>query len=166
MVTLLVSHSTRSFLSRSYIPFARAFLCFSIHYNSSQKMEQLTERLSALGVTTLPQISSAHPHHNPLDIFRSHIAERLVQLAPPEANLTPETVFSGLDRSTKPETGDFVLAIPRLRIKGPKPQELSVEWQTKVINPLLCFPGLPLVRCFAIDRRSCRCRNILTIFHL
>jgi len=100
-------------------------------------MEQLTQRLSALGVTDLPQIPSAHPDQNPLDIFRSHIAERLAKLAPPESNVTVEAVFAGLDRSTKPETGDFVLAIPRLRIKGPKPQELGAEWQSKVPRDLL-----------------------------
>jgi arginyl-tRNA synthetase len=95
-------------------------------------MDQLSQHLSALGVTNLPQIPSARPQDNPLDIFRSHIAERLAQLAPSGSNVTAEAVFSGLDRSTKPETGDFVLAIPRLRIKQPKPQELGAEWQSKV----------------------------------
>ena len=95
-------------------------------------MEPLTARLSTLGINQLPQISSAHPDHNPLDLFRSHIAERLAQIAPPDAHITPEIVFAGLDRSTKPETGDFVLAIPRLRIKGAKPQEIGEEWQKKV----------------------------------
>ena len=133
MLTRLVRTSTRIFYSTRYISF-RSFHSSARQYNNTF-MDQLTERLSSLGVTNFPQIPSAHPVYNPLDIFRSHIAERLVQLAPPEAHVTPEAVFSGLDRSTKPETGDFVLALPRLRIKQPKPQELGLEWQAKVPSP-------------------------------
>jgi hypothetical protein len=99
-----------------------------------QYMETFTSNLAALGVTDLPSIPSAHPDQNPLDIFRSHIAHRLAPLA----GVDPETIFCGLDRSNKPETGDLVLAIPRLRIKGSKPQELSEKWlsQVKRVFPL------------------------------
>jgi arginyl-tRNA synthetase len=92
-------------------------------------MNNITASLASLGVTDLAMIPSAHPDQNPLDIFRTDIAERLAPLA----GVTLEAVFSGLDRSTKPETGDFVLAIPRLRIKGAKPQELGEKWQAQVI---------------------------------
>ena len=91
-------------------------------------MEGFTSSLASLGVTDLPSIPSAYPDQNPLDIFRSHIAERLA----PIAGVEPEAVFAGLDRATKPETGDFVLAVPRLRIKGAKPQELGEKWQSQV----------------------------------
>lgn len=91
-------------------------------------MESFTANLATLGVHDLPPISSAHPDQNPLDIFRSHIAHRLA----PIAGVDAETVFGGLDRSTKPETGDLVLAIPRLRVKGGKPQELGEKWQSQV----------------------------------
>jgi hypothetical protein len=95
-------------------------------------MEQITSRLATLGVSHLPSIPAANPNQNPLDIFRCHIAERLVTLAGPQSGVTLDAVFSGLDRSTRPETGDFVLAIPRLRIKSSKPQDLGAEWQAKV----------------------------------
>ena len=104
-----------------------------INYSTTQrtqKMESYVASLAALGVKDLPSIPSAHPDENPLDIFRSHIAERLAPLAGVDAEL----VFAGLDRSTKPETGDFVLAVPRLRIKGAKPQELSEKWQAQVLS--------------------------------
>jgi len=90
-------------------------------------MESFTANLAALGVNELPSIPSAHPDQNPLDIFRSHIAERLAPLT----DLDAETIFNGLDRSMKPETGDLVLAVPRLRLKG-KPQELGAKWQSQV----------------------------------
>jgi arginyl-tRNA synthetase len=91
-------------------------------------MESFAATLAAMGVNELPSIPTAHPGENPLDIFRSHIAERLA----PFAGVETKAIFEGLDRSTKPETGDFVLAVPRLRIKGAKPQELSVKWQSQV----------------------------------
>jgi len=96
-------------------------------------MNNLTASLASLGVTGLSMIPSARPDQNPLDIFRTHIAERLAPLA----GVNLEAIFSGLDRSTKPETGDFVLAIPRLRIKGAKPQELGEKWQAQVTPFLL-----------------------------
>src|SRR5271169_2038042 len=67
-------------------------------------MNNITASLASLGVTDLASIPSAHPDQNPLDIFRAHIAERLAPLA----GVNMEAIFSGLDRSTKPETGDFV----------------------------------------------------------
>ena len=118
----------------------RTVICkMGMHSNASNTkqpehpfvMEGLTARLALLGITDLPKIRSAYPDQNPLDIFRSHIAERLAPLA----GVDVETVFSGLDRSTKPETGDFVLAVPRLRIKGANPQELGKKWQSQVASP-------------------------------
>jgi len=101
------------------------------NHNTNQNktnMESFVAGLSALGVHDLPSIPAAHPDENPLDLFRSHIAERLAPLAGVDTQL----VFVGLDRSTKPDTGDFVLAVPRLRIKGAKPQELGEKWQAQV----------------------------------
>lgn len=102
-------------------------------FKYSTQMESLTSTLAALGVNELPSIPPGHPSatEHPLNIFRSHIAERLAPIAGVEA----KTIFEGLDRSTKPEQGDFVLAVPRLRIKGSKPQELSKKWQSEVSYP-------------------------------
>jgi hypothetical protein len=120
-------------LTRILKPFSRV-LQRQFHSLSGlhNKMDHFTDRLSVLGVSHLPPIAAANPTQNPLDIFRSHIAERLVSLAGPSSGVTLDAVFSGLDRSTRPETGDFVLAIPRLRIKGSKPQDLGQEWQANV----------------------------------
>lgn len=93
----------------------------------SHSMDTLTESLAQLGVDGLPSIPSAHPDQNPLDLFRTHIAGRLAPLA----GVGEEVVFAGLDRATKPDSGDFILAIPRLRIKGAKPDELGKKWQAE-----------------------------------
>lgn len=92
-------------------------------------MDTITQALASLGVNDLPSIPAAHPDENPLDIFRSHIAERLASLA----GVAPDIIFGGLDRSTKPETGDFVLAVPRLRLKTPGgPVQLASQLQSQV----------------------------------
>ena len=96
-------------------------------------MESFTASLSSLGVTDLPSIAAAHPDQNPLDLFRCHIAQRLAPLA----GVGHEAIFAGLDRSSKPDSGDFVLAVPRLRIKGAKPDELGAKWQAQVPSFLL-----------------------------
>jgi hypothetical protein len=120
MLTRLITTSRISFETAFPVPFHISK--HNIH------MESFTATLTTMGINELPSIPTAHPGENPLDIFRSHIAERLAPLAGVEA----KTIFEGLDRSTKPETGDFVLAVPRLRIKGAKPQELSIKWQSQV----------------------------------
>ena|SRR5277367_957516 len=125
-------------------------------------MNNITASLASLGVTDLPMIPSAHPDQNPLDIFRTHIAERLAPLA----GVDIEAVFSGLDRSTKPETGDFVLAIPRLRIKGAKPQELGERWQAQVLLPSLNCQLMCQVWRVAIVGKGRRVRSFYAIFHL
>ena len=96
-------------------------------------MDSFTASLASLGVTDLPSIASAHPDQNPLDLFRCHIAQRLAPLA----GVDHEAIFAGLDRSSKPDSGDFVLAVPRLRIKGAKPDELGAKWQAQVLSFLL-----------------------------
>jgi arginyl-tRNA synthetase len=101
----------------------------SLSQQHTNKMETFTKALASLGVNDLPAIAAAHPSENPLDIFRSHIAERLAPLA----GIAPDVVFGGLDRSTKPETGDFVLAVPRLRLKTPGgPVQLASQLQSQV----------------------------------
>jgi hypothetical protein len=88
-------------------------------------MESITKTLGALNHSELPP---ANPDQNPLDIFRLHIAGRLSAIA----NVSLNAVFEGLDRSVKPEAGDLVLAIPRLRIEDSNPRELGEKWIAEV----------------------------------
>jgi hypothetical protein len=130
---MLVLRQTIRITSKSFHFFFNKQFCPHCIAKRTLYMNNLTASLTSLGVTDLAMIPSAYPDQNPLDIFRTHIAERLAPLA----GVNIEAVFSGLDRSTKPETGDFVLAIPRLRIKGAKPQELGEKWQAQVTPFLL-----------------------------
>src|SRR5271170_6499742 len=150
----ITSKSVLCFFNKQYYPHCIA--------KRTLYMNNTTASLAALGVTDLAMIPSAHPDQNPLDIFRTHIAERLAPLA----GVDIEAVFSGLDRSTKPETGDFVLAIPRLRIKGAKPQELGERWQAQVLLPSLNCQLMCQVWRVAIVGKGRRVRSFYAIFHL
>ena len=122
----LILHGTTRHLQRTPLA-TKAF--HSLRRQHTQRMEPITKALASLGVNDLPSIAAAHPSENPLDIFRSHIAERLAPLA----GVAHDIVFGGLDRSTKPETGDFVLAVPRLRLKtAGGPTQLAAQLQSQV----------------------------------
>ena len=134
MLTSLFSISTRiSFFPISKHTSAKSIYCTSFRFFHS--MESLTASLARLGVKSLPAIPSAHPDQNPLDIFRTHIAERLAPLA----GVEQAAIFAGLDRATKPDSGEFILAVPRLRIRGAEPNELSKKWQAEVYKTLPPF---------------------------
>ena len=126
---------------------------------TSSMADNLHQSLASLGIGSLPSIPAAHLDQNPLDVYRSHIAERLASLA----GVSPDAVFAGLDRSTKPETGDFVLAVPRLRIKDAKPDVLAAKWQSQVTSSK--FTPHSLVWRVSITRKGCCSRIIYAIFH-
>lgn len=130
----------------------------SLRSQHTQNMESVTKALASLGVNDLPSIAAANPSSNPLDIFRSHIAERLAPLA----GVAPDIVFGGLDRSIKPEQGDFVLAVPRLRLKTPGgPAQLASQLQSQVHFPAMY--ELILVWRITFTGQSCCSWVILTI---
>jgi hypothetical protein len=124
-------HHNKTAICKSFLQIPQRSSFQLIHcsaFRASYSMENIAAGLARLGVESLPAIPSAHPDQNPLDIFRAHIAERLAPLA----NVDEVTVFAGLDRATKPDSGDFILAVPRLRIKGAKPDVLGKKWQAEV----------------------------------
>ncbi|KAK3936176.1 arginyl-tRNA synthetase [Diplogelasinospora grovesii] len=64
---------------------------------------------------------SAFPDLNALDRYRVAIATELARIA----NVAPNLVYAGLDRASTLDFGDLVFAVPRLRVKGIKPQDLA-----------------------------------------
>ena len=60
---------------------------------------------------------------NPVDVYRSHISELLAPLAEKK----PSEIYERLAWTSSPEKGDLGLAVPALRIKGKKPDELASE---------------------------------------
>jgi len=75
---------------------------------------------SASGVSQ-SDYPAAYPDLNPLDHYRILVADRVATALEVDRNL----VFSCTDRTTTLETGDLILAAPRLRLKGIPPSDLA-----------------------------------------
>jgi arginyl-tRNA synthetase len=98
-------------------------------------MEALTSKLKGLGVSELPKFENTYPDLNPVDIYRSHLAEVIA----PIAGADPQVVYSALHFTTTLDKGDLQMAVPALRLKGKKPNETAAEIGEK-------FPEDPLVK--------------------
>ncbi|KAI9887150.1 MAG: hypothetical protein M1823_001057 [Watsoniomyces obsoletus] len=97
-------------------------------------MDDLTERLTRLGVSGLTSYPNCNPELNPIDIYRSHITDQLAEITETD----PQIIYPVLQWPPSLDKGDLVLAVPALRIKGKKPAELATELAEK-------FPESPLV---------------------
>lgn len=92
-------------------------------------IESLQEFLSTLKITDpLPIYPGAKPTSNPVDIFRTYIANTLAPIAGVDIDL----IYPALEWTQSFDKGDLIMAVPRLRIKGRKPDELANEWAEKV----------------------------------
>ena len=92
-------------------------------------LESLHERLKSLSVTEeIPVFPESNPSTNPVDIYRCIIAHHLAPITGVDINL----VYPALEWTQTLDKGDLVVAAPRLRIKGRKPDELATEWAEKV----------------------------------
>lgn len=93
-------------------------------------MDQLAQRVEGLSLAGLAQkYPTAHPEINPLDLYRAHLSDVMSKISGVETSIIYPVVMwtQGLDK------GDFVVAVPALRIKGQKPDVLAQEWAEKVL---------------------------------
>lgn len=65
---------------------------------------------------------------NPFDTLRCSITEELAKVSGIDKTL----LVSALSFANSLDKGDLLLAVPRFRIKAKKPQDLAMEWATKV----------------------------------
>jgi arginyl-tRNA synthetase len=100
-------------------------------------MEDLSSKLAALGLDTVPQEPNTFPALNPYDIYRSHITELLAGVS----GVDRKTIYPTLAWTAKPEHGDLQLATPALRTKK-KGDELKA-WAQELADK---FPESPLVK--------------------
>lgn len=70
---------------------------------------------------------NAHPHTNPLDVWRVHISNVLSKISGVEASI----IYPIISWTASLDKGDFSLPVPALRIKGQKPDALAKEWIEK-----------------------------------
>ncbi|KAI5837490.1 hypothetical protein DFP73DRAFT_568248 [Morchella snyderi] len=91
-------------------------------------IESLQEQLSSLEVSdSLPVFPFSNPTTNPVDIFRCYISETLAGISGVDSKL----IYDALEWTQSFEKGDLILAIPRLRLKGKKPDEIAKDWAEK-----------------------------------
>lgn len=94
----------------------------------SNSLSSLTASLQHFGIGSLPSFPNAFPAHNPVDLYRAHIAS----LIAPIAGVTPEIVYPALQWPQTLDKGDLTLPVPALRLKGKKPDELAKDIADKV----------------------------------
>ena len=87
------------------------------------------KKLQGLGIQSpVPKYAETQVLHNPIDIYRAYLAEILIPLI----GVDPQLVYDSLQWTNNLAHGDLVLAIPKLRSKGVKPNENAKEIQSKV----------------------------------
>jgi arginyl-tRNA synthetase len=88
----------------------------------------LAQQLQQLGINNIESYPNCHPDTNPVDIYRSHITSLLA----PITGVDPAIIYPAIQWTQTLDKGDAILAVPALRVKGKKPQELAEEWASKV----------------------------------
>lgn len=92
-------------------------------------IESLHERLKTLSINDpLPLFPDSNPTSNPVDVYRCFIAHHLAPITGVDVSL----VYPALEWTQTLDKGDLIVAAPRLRVKGRKPDELAKEWAEKV----------------------------------
>ncbi|KAK6512319.1 hypothetical protein TWF481_001207 [Arthrobotrys musiformis] len=90
-------------------------------------VEDVQSLLKDLGITEpLPTYEAASVTTNPIDIFRSYVAEEMHKIT----GVSREIVYPALEWTQQMEKGDLIMAVPRLRIKG-DPKALAADWVSK-----------------------------------
>ena len=104
-------------------------------------IESLQARLESLKITDpLPVYPDSNPTANPVDVYRCFIAHHLAPITGVDISL----VYPALEWTQTLDKGDLIVATPRLRIKGRKPDELAKEWAEKVCR---CAPRSTVTAC-------------------
>lgn len=93
-----------------------------------QSIEDVAATLKNLGISEVPKQQNTHPEVNPVDIFRSHIAELVSQASGVDVKI----IFPVIQTTQTLDKGDLTLPVPALRLKGKKPDETAKEIQDKV----------------------------------
>ncbi|KAG8412429.1 arginyl-tRNA synthetase [Metarhizium acridum] len=92
-------------------------------------MNQLAQRVEGLTLDGLAQkYPTAHPEINPLDLYRAHLSDVLFKISGVETSI----IYPAVMWTQSLDKGDFVVAVPALRIKGKKADVLAQEWAEKV----------------------------------
>lgn len=107
------------------------FVRYPIHNATMTEIAELTSKLQGLGIEEpLAVYPGSNPLQNPFDIFRSYITKELARVS----GVAEDLIYPALEWTNTSDRGDLVIPIPRLRVKGAKPDVLAAEWAGKFDN--------------------------------
>ncbi|KKP03403.1 arginyl-tRNA synthetase [Trichoderma harzianum] len=88
-------------------------------------IDKLTSLVNGLTLDSVTEkYPQAHPEINPLDLYRAHLSNVLAGISGVDTSI----IYPAINWTTSLDKGDFVLAVPALRIKGEKPDALATKW--------------------------------------
>jgi arginyl-tRNA synthetase len=96
--------------------------------SSQSTVNELTAQLSAASLDDMKGVPNFSPGTNPVDIYRAHITDLLHQVT----GVDKKTIYPAVAWTASLDKGDAIVAVPALRVKGKKPDELCAEWVAKV----------------------------------
>lgn len=92
-------------------------------------IDQLVKLASDLSLSEIrDKFPTCYPETNPNDVYRLHLTNLMEKIT----GVEPGLIYSMIQWTQSLDKGDLVLAVPALRVKGKKPNELAEEWAAKV----------------------------------
>ncbi|KAL8681116.1 MAG: hypothetical protein Q9186_002768 [Xanthomendoza sp. 1 TL-2023] len=98
----------------------------------------LEKKLQALGVDfPIPSFKGTDALTNPVDIYRCYLADALTTIV----DCDRQVVYEAIQWTNQSSHGDLLLVVPRLRMKGVKPAEVTKDLSDKLpSSPLFAAP--------------------------
>lgn len=87
----------------------------------------ISSKLQNLSLKAPETYEGSYPDYNTVDLLRNYITQELAKIS----GVEPKLIFEALEWTNTLDRGDLLIPIPRLRIKGAKPQDLATEWSEK-----------------------------------
>lgn len=97
------------------------------HKPDFTSMTTISSSLEKLSLKEPTKYEGSYPEYNTVDLLRNYITQELSKIS----GVEPKLIFPALEWTNTLDRGDLLIPIPRLRIKGAKPQELATEWAEK-----------------------------------
>lgn len=92
-------------------------------------LEGLQAKLKSLGLESfVPKYANSQVLQNPIDIYRSYLADILTPLI----GVGSQLIYDSLQWTNSLNHGDLVLVVPKLRLKGVKPADYALNLESKV----------------------------------
>lgn len=98
-------------------------------------IDQLVKLTSDLSFGEIrDKFPTCYPETNLTDVYRLHLTKVLEKLT----GADPKVIYAAIQWTQGLDKGDLMLAVPALRVKGKKPNELAEEWGAQVFAYSSC----------------------------